>query len=917
MATQAEVDLVINASGALPQVTRDLNRIVTTAENGAPDIDLNAALNTRQSLSSVRSDLNRVIATADASADDIDVNAVLNQARTLTEIDRQLSSVIARAQAGAAQDPIQVQGVLDGARTLVAVRGELDRVITTAQRTAPPLVLRGEIDWDSSGLRGQGRSVGDFDGALRRLSSTVGNVLGPLTLVSGGIAGVGAAAGAGIPLVAGLVAGLESIVPAAAVATQGMLAMQLVSGTLKLGMLGVEDAIKNAFDPDVKPEDLAKSLEALAPSARKFVLELSGMKEEFKELQLGVQDRLFKGLDGSLRTLGRSVLPQVGDALNRTATTLNEMARGAVSAAAELAANGTLGTALKGATTGLQNLVDLPAQATTAFGQLAAAAAPAFDRITESLAKVATEASEGLTRAFESGELEKAVDDAVATIAQLGRIVGNVFGGIGNILNAASTEGEGLFGTLEKLTQAFQDVTGSAEFESIIQELVETMSVLGEQAGPLFVEALGIISGAIETLAPVARELLETLGPVFLDILESAEEPLLALSEAFGKLVEASLPVVELIGDLLAEALPILTPLFETLGRVIEEMTPFIKALAENIGAQLTPILRELPGILEEILPVFERAAAEIFPALTKILTELSPHLSDLGEQLADLAVQLAPVIADFLEFSTVIISKVIPYIGPFITTLLVGLISSLNGLAMIVEDFVLPALRTLGKILTGDLSGALKASGVDINGLKDLAGRAFDTLVGNALVDIGRFAQGIQQGAQDAARRLYDAVQRGVQNVKTLLNSLGSIARAAAGALGSALVSAGAALIQGLIDGISSKIGAVRSKLGELTSLIPDWKGPMDVDKKLLTPNGAAIMDGLMAGFESRLPEIRAQLGAITATIPQSVGVPRTGMQPRIQVSIGGQAVDQYVTYRVREENDHDARVLAQGVRR
>jgi hypothetical protein len=174
VATQAEVDLVINASNALPQVTRDLNRIVTTAENGAPDIDLDAALNTRQSLASVRADLARVIATADASADDIDLTAVLNQANTLRDLDAQLSSVISRAQAGAAQDPIQIQGVLDGARTLVQVRGELDRVITTAQRTAPPVVVRGEIDWDRDQLRGVGNSLADVDFRLGRIVSTGG-----------------------------------------------------------------------------------------------------------------------------------------------------------------------------------------------------------------------------------------------------------------------------------------------------------------------------------------------------------------------------------------------------------------------------------------------------------------------------------------------------------------------------------------------------------------------------------------------------------------------------------------------------------------------------------------------------------------------------------------------------------------------
>lgn len=917
MATQAEVDLVVNASGALPQVTRDLNRIVTRAENGAPDIDLNAALDTQASLRSVQADLNRVIATADANSDDIDLNAVLNQANTLRDLDAQLSSVIRAAQQGAAQDPIQLQGVLDGGRTLVAVRGELDRVITTAQRTAPPLRIRGEVDWDRDQLRGLGNSLADVDFRLGRIVSTGGQAIGTFAGLSTRLVATGAAASSAAPLLAGVVGALQNIIPAAAVATTGILALQLATNTVKLGMIGVEDAITNAFDPDVDPEDLAKSLERLAPSARKFVLELSGMRKELRDLQLGVQDRLFKGLDGTLRDLSRSALPQVQGALNRTATTLNEMARGVGSAAVELAENGTLGRALDGATKGLNNLVEIPGQATTAFGQLAAAAAPAFDRITDAIARVATEASEGLTRAFESGELEESIDDAVAAIAQLGRIAGNVFGTLNNLMNATTVTGQGTFGTLEQITQALQDVTGSPEFQTVLEELIKTMSTAATQAFPVFTTALGIVSQIIQAVAPVARDLLEVLGPVLVDVLENAEAPLLTLAEAIGLAATALFPLIELGGELISAVLPVLTPLFETLKTVIEDMTPFIQQLAENFGVQLLPILERLPEVLALILPSFEKISAEVFPALTEILAELSPYLADLADELGELLVQLAPVIADFIEFGAVILTQVIPFIGPFLTALLSALIASLSGLAMIVQDFVIPALETVGNILTGDFAGALKSAGVDTEALRTTARNAFNGLVGDSASAIGRWVTELGVGAARAASQLRDGVSRGIDNVRTLLNNLPGIARAAAGALGSVLFSAGASLIQGLINGISSKIGEVRSKLSELTGLIPDWKGPMDTDRKLLTPNGEAIMDSLMAGFDSKLPDIRAQLGSLTATIPQSVGVPRVSMAPSIHVSIGGEAVDQYVTYRVRQENADAARTLAQGVRR
>ncbi|HEY0774145.1 MAG TPA: hypothetical protein VGD51_08695, partial [Nocardioidaceae bacterium] len=72
-----------------------------------------------------------------------------------------------------------------------------------------------------------------------------------------------------------------------------------------------------------------------------------------------------------------------------------------------------------------------------------------------------------------------------------------------------------------------------------------------------------------------------------------------------------------------------------------------------------------------------------------------------------------------------------------------------------------------------------------------------------------------------------------------------------AVGNLGSLLYNAGKQIIQGLINGISNMIGSLRSKLGSITSMLPDWKGPMSVDMRILEPSGQAIMQGFMKGID------------------------------------------------------------------
>lgn len=95
----------------------------------------------------------------------------------------------------------------------------------------------------------------------------------------------------------------------------------------------------------------------------------------------------------------------------------------------------------------------------------------------------------------------------------------------------------------------------------------------------------------------------------------------------------------------------------------------------------------------------------------------------------------------------------------------------------------------------------------------------------------------------------------------------------AAVGNLNKLLLSAGRQIIQGLIDGVVSMIGSLRSKFSEITSMIPDWKGPMTVDLKLLAPSGEALMTGLMSGIDDQVPVLERQLTGVTNAIPGNVG--------------------------------------------
>ena len=110
------------------------------------------------------------------------------------------------------------------------------------------------------------------------------------------------------------------------------------------------------------------------------------------------------------------------------------------------------------------------------------------------------------------------------------------------------------------------------------------------------------------------------------------------------------------------------------------------------------------------------------------------------------------------------------------------------------------------------------------------------------------------------------DFFRRIISQARSILGQLrGAVTGAFAGA-GSWLYNAGANVINGLLSGIRAGFGRVRSLLGELTGMLPDWKGPAAVDRRILEPSGRMVMQGLEAGMTREFASIQRTLGGLTS---------------------------------------------------
>ncbi|GKQ35201.1 hypothetical protein [Streptomyces sp. A012304] len=584
---------------------------------------------------------------------------------------------------------------------------------------------------------------------LAGIASSAGAVLGRVGLSLGK---VGAAAGTAAPLLAGIVTTLQNIAPAGAVAVTGMLAVTQASAAIKLGMMGVEDAVTAAFDTsEAGAKKFDEALKRLAPNARAFALQVRELRPAFQRFQQGIQNRLFAGLDDELKGLSTTALPVVRKNLNTTATTLNKMALGATGAARQLATNGTLGQAMAGANQGLANLQRTPGQVVTALGQLAAAGAPAFSRLTSAAGTFATGISKRLSDAFKSGALENAVNTAVDLLKDLGTVAANVFKILGNVMAPVQAAGGGLIGILKEITGALVNATGTKAFQDAISSLAQVMGTLARTAGPLLGQALAAIGPIFTTLGPPVQRLITALGSALSPIIAALGPVLAAAADAVGVLIDALSPLLPVVGNLIASLLPPLVPLLTAIGGVFAGAAPVVKLLASTLQTALAPIMAQLPALIQPLASTLTTLGKTLFPVVAQTVRTLTPSLTQLGQSFGKLMGAVGPLIAVVAQLAGQALAALLPAMTPIINAA-IQLASLLAGqLANTITNIVTPALQALSALLRGDFSGAWRS----LQNLVSGVARFFTTTLSN----LSGFITGIVRGIVNTFKWLYNVL--------------------------------------------------------------------------------------------------------------------------------------------------------------
>ncbi|MGL5825562.1 MAG: phage tail protein [Nocardioides sp.] len=520
---------------------------------------------------------------------------------------------------------------------------------------------------------------------------------------------------------------------------------------------------------------------------------------------------------------------------------------------------------------------------------------------------------------------------ALSDLGRAAKSAGSILSGIADAAQAAGGSSLGIMAdALERVATVVNSPAFQGGMVAAFRGAHEAMDAIAKGAGPQLASFFTTLGYSLGQLLPIAGQALGTaLGGIatalnellksggvqaFLGGIAKAMEAMApamgpvgkALGEvgkALGAFVGAIGPVLGTVLTALANAfsalLPAITPLLPILGgallTVVRALSPVLAALAPIIGqlivqavTALVPIIGQLVSSFIQLAPLGFQLIAALMPLVPQFLA-MAANLIPLVQGLTELALQVLPQVISGL-------TAVMPYLLQFmqaqqqISAILIGvLIPVLKVLVQVgliplrVQWAVLMAAISAGKaVLTAigaafrTVFGAIRAIVTGFIGAVRGAWSAFmgalRSIASGGLGAIrGLFSSAwttITSGARTAWEGVKSAFSAGISGAVSLVQGLPGRVQSAVGNIGGILVGAGRAVIDGFISGLEAGFGPVRSKLAELTLMLPDWKGPAPLDRKILTPSGVMVMEGFLRGLESQYDTIRRSLGGFTSEI-------------------------------------------------
>jgi phage-related protein len=702
--------------------------------------------------------------------------------------------------------------------------------------------MRRQADEDSNSIR---RSL---TGLLRHARSVAGGLASALftgtKLALIGTAAVGAVAGV-VSLTTGVGALVGALLQASGVL--GLLpaviaGVVVVSTALKLATQGMGDAFKAIASGDAAAFE--ESLKGMAPAAQDFARAARDVKPAFDAMRLRVQQSLFEGLAGVVQPLADTYLPIFGSAFEGIARQTGAAASEVANFLLESENVQKVGTFTSNLQEAWGNVTSAIKPAVSAILDVVSTGSTFLPGLTSSLSTWAGSFAARIREMAANGELAAFFQRAIDTLKTLGRIGGNVFGALRNVMDAARSSGGGLLASIETITAKFEEWTGSFGGQVALSSFFESMRRALAAVLPVVLTLFEIIG---TTLLPILADLAEIMGPVLRPLLEAfgrllqAARPLIeALAQALGQVLAALEPVIDAFGEAITDAMPELGPMIQEIGRAFADL---VKALAP-----LAPVFIDLLKAVLPILPPFIDMIAELLPRFIELIKESMPLI----QAMAEAFIVALPIFADIVGF---LLDVFIPVFG-FVIDIISGLIGVVTWVVQGIYDIITSVFGAIGDFISYIWNGI----GDFFSDIWSRIGGIFSGGIGNMITKLGEFASKVRDKAVAAANNLINAIGDGIKNtIQFFIDLPGRIANAVAD-IGRWLWQAGKDLVMGLVNGIKAMVQRViDSVTGMVNDAISAAKGLLGVKSpsRVFKTIGEQLGQGLVLGIEGMTPAV------------------------------------------------------------
>jgi len=577
------------------------------------------------------------------------------------------------------------------------------------------------------------------------------------------------------------------------------------------------DDIKNGQDGADAFADALKDLSKEAQAFAKYMVDT--FIPALKDLKAAAGEKLFPRLEKALENLRVNLFPKLIPLLRETGDVIGRIAEKFSLAITKGENLERLERIWKSNDTVLTNFGDAAIGLYEALLILLDTARPLTEEFSKWLATVTNGWKETLKADEASGKLNEKFQIARGILKDLGKIIGNTFGGLGKIISANVGPGSGgqiFLDYLKEVTGRFKNIT---EIDGRpLKDFFADAAVNGTK----LLSLLGNILGGFITLADN-----QGLG-IFLDQLNVVTD----IFQRVGENLDASLPafggfLIEFARfiELVTEAGSI-TIFFDTLRKALEFLNNFLRSeLGQRIlevSAQVLPLLAAF-GLLAKIGGFFGKVIVGSLLQILKPLqavggafTFLSTATGIAVGPLVAIAAAIAAVVAIFIGaykeseklraaiglmidiLKDVFIDTFNDVKGAIADAFPKDQVDSLKATLKDVGDFLsvtlVPIFGVVASVITGVLGGAIKGVIYIIKGIID----AFQAVV-NFIKGVIRLLKGDFDGAGQA---FGDAFSKAWSFIKNLFK---------------AAISVFAGPLNGLISAINSAFGRINIK-------IPDW---------------------------------------------------------------------------------------------